>query len=304
MKKKNFLVSVIMNCHNGEKYLKDSVTSLQKQKYKNWELIFWDNCSKDGSKKIIKSFKDKRIRYFLAKKFTNLHKARNLALKKAKGKYVSFLDCDDLLLEDKLLLQVDMINKKGFKFVYSNCYLFNKKTILKKKKISNKTLPEGNITNKLIDNYQVALTTILMERNILKKNFFKEKLNIIGDRDLVMRISLNEKLGCIQLPLAIYRIHDDNYSAKNRLMEIQELEKWIQGFSKKYLKKYNLDKSAIMSFKNKIKILASIYSKKGITQKIFISKNLLINFNTFNLMNFIKGFFPKFITSKIFFYNY
>ena len=115
----NNLVSIIMNCHNGEKYLPEALESILNQSHINWELIFWDNCSKDGSKKIIKSFKDKRIKYFLAKKFTNLHKARNLALKKAKGKYVSFLDCDDLLLEDKLLLQVDMINKKGFKFVFS-----------------------------------------------------------------------------------------------------------------------------------------------------------------------------------------
>ena len=69
-------------------------------------INFWDNCSDDNSKNIIKSFKDKRIKYFLAKRFTNLHKARNLALKKAKGDYISFLDCDDLLLKDKLFYKL------------------------------------------------------------------------------------------------------------------------------------------------------------------------------------------------------
>ena len=50
------LVSVIMNCHNGEKYLKESIKSLIFQTYKNWELIFWDNNSLDNSKKIVKKF--------------------------------------------------------------------------------------------------------------------------------------------------------------------------------------------------------------------------------------------------------
>ena len=52
------LVSIIMNCHNGEKYLKKSVSSIINQSYRNWELIFWDNKSSDNSAKILKNFKD------------------------------------------------------------------------------------------------------------------------------------------------------------------------------------------------------------------------------------------------------
>ena len=55
------LVSVIMNCHNGEKYLKDSIKSLMSQTYKNWELIFWDNNSLDNSKKIVKNLRIKEL---------------------------------------------------------------------------------------------------------------------------------------------------------------------------------------------------------------------------------------------------
>ena len=73
MLKKNPLVSVIMNCHNGEKYLNESIKSLMSQTYKNRELIFWDNKSFDNSKKIIKKFKDKRIKYFKSEKFYNLY---------------------------------------------------------------------------------------------------------------------------------------------------------------------------------------------------------------------------------------
>ena len=67
MKSGKNLVSIIINCYNGEKYLKEAILSIKAQTYKNWELIFWDNRSHDNSRKIVKSFNDIRIKYFLAK---------------------------------------------------------------------------------------------------------------------------------------------------------------------------------------------------------------------------------------------
>ena len=69
MRNKKFpLVSVIVNCYNGQKYLKDCLRSIVNQTYKNWELIFWDNFSTDQSKKVLNEFNDKRIKYFKSKK--------------------------------------------------------------------------------------------------------------------------------------------------------------------------------------------------------------------------------------------
>ena len=87
MNKKKPLVSIIMNCHNGEQYLRESILSVINQKYKNWELFF-DNNSKDQSVKIAKSFFNKKL-VFKSRKFLNFMKKNN-ALKYAKGKYVSF----------------------------------------------------------------------------------------------------------------------------------------------------------------------------------------------------------------------
>ena len=119
---KNFssqpLVSVIMNCYNGEKYLKKSIKSILKQSYKNWELIFFDNCSTDKSKYIFKSFKDKRIKYFKSKKKINLGLARKLALSKAKGYYIAFLDVDDLWEKNKLEFQLNLFNDPKVGLVY------------------------------------------------------------------------------------------------------------------------------------------------------------------------------------------
>ena len=67
------LVSIIVNCYNGEKYLDDSLKSIINQSYKNWEVIFWDNLSTDNSKSIFNKYKDKRFKYFLSDKHSILY---------------------------------------------------------------------------------------------------------------------------------------------------------------------------------------------------------------------------------------
>ena len=121
-------ISIIMNCYNGEKYLKTSIQSLVSQSYKNWELIFWDNKSTDKSKTIFFEFNDNRFKYFKSKKFLKLYEARNYAIEKARGKYICFLDVDDWWTRDKLLKQIIMIrNNKSINFIYSNFYIYNQK---------------------------------------------------------------------------------------------------------------------------------------------------------------------------------
>jgi glycosyltransferase involved in cell wall biosynthesis len=112
-----------MNCHNGQEFVQESVKSLISQTYKNWELIFYDNFSRDLSIKIIRSFKDKRIKFFKSNKFLKLYDARNNAIKFAKGKYIAFLDTDDYWKKDKLTKQVNFVLKKKIKMCYSNYYI-------------------------------------------------------------------------------------------------------------------------------------------------------------------------------------
>ena len=100
--KKYPLVSIIMNCYNGRIFLKDSIDSIISQTYENWELIFWDNQSTDDSSILLKSFQDKRIKYNFAKKHTSLYEARSLALRKARGELIAFLDVDDWWKKEKL----------------------------------------------------------------------------------------------------------------------------------------------------------------------------------------------------------
>ena len=94
------LVSIIVNCYNGEKFLTHALNSVLNQTYKNWELIFWDNKSIDKSKEILKSYKEKRFKYFLASAHTKLYEARNLAIKESKGEFIALLDVDDWWTDD------------------------------------------------------------------------------------------------------------------------------------------------------------------------------------------------------------
>ena len=133
MSKELPLVSIVMNCHNGQKYLEDSIKSVTAQTYQNWELIFWDNASTDNSKQVINNFSDARIKYFKSENFKKLYESRNLAIKKTKGKLISFLDTDDMWEKDKIEKQIEFFEKnKDFEIVYSNYYNldeFKKKSI-------------------------------------------------------------------------------------------------------------------------------------------------------------------------------
>ena len=95
-----------MNCYNGQRYLGEAIKSVINQTYKNWELIFYDNCSTDNSKEIFKSFNDKRLKYFKSKKKLRLYDARNMAIQKSTGKFITFLDTDDIWLKNKLKIQI------------------------------------------------------------------------------------------------------------------------------------------------------------------------------------------------------
>ena len=114
------LVSIIMPSYNTEKYIYDSVKSVLDQTYTNWELIIVDDCSNDNTNKIPMSFGDDRIRHFKNEKNNGAAVSRNLALREAKGKWIAFLDSDDLWVPDKLEKQIKFMKDNNYYFSYTN----------------------------------------------------------------------------------------------------------------------------------------------------------------------------------------
>jgi glycosyltransferase involved in cell wall biosynthesis len=224
---KNPLVSIIINCYNGEKYLHKAIKSVLNQKYKHWEIIFFDNNSIDRSSFLLKKYKDKRIKYFKTKKTYPLYKARNLAIKKSKGELISFLDIDDWWLKNKLNKQIKFFLKnKAVDVLYSNTYLYNEKKKTKKIFIKNK-LNYGQLTQKLVDKFEMPIVSVVLKKSIFNQIKFDNRYTIIGDFDFFVRLSLIKNIAAIQEPLAYYRIHDSNLTTKKINLNIKELENWV-----------------------------------------------------------------------------
>ena len=104
-----------MNTYNSDKFIKESINSVLNQSYKNLELVIYDNCSNDLTQKIVKSFKDKRIKYILADNHTHLGKARFDAQKYLDGEYLGILDSDDIWYNKKLEIQIPLLKKESTK---------------------------------------------------------------------------------------------------------------------------------------------------------------------------------------------
>ncbi len=112
------LVSIITPVYNCEKLIKETIKSVQEQTYKNWEMILVDDCSTDKSEEIINEFaqKDDRIKYFKLEENSGAAIARNCALEKSNGRFIAYLDADDLWRENKLEVQIKFMldNKCAF----------------------------------------------------------------------------------------------------------------------------------------------------------------------------------------------
>ena len=115
----NDLVSIIMPSFNTATYIADSVNSVLNQTYKNWELIIVDDCSTDNTDEVIKSFDDRRIKYFKNDSNSGAAVSRNRALKEAKGRWIAFLDSDDLWSFDKLEKQISFMETNDYAFSYT-----------------------------------------------------------------------------------------------------------------------------------------------------------------------------------------
>ena len=105
----NPLVSVIMPAYNSRNTLADSIQSVVDQTFSDWELLIIDDCSKESMEDIADSFQDSRIRYVRLLSNRGVAKARNAGIAEARGRYIAFLDSDDLWLPKKLERQLDFM---------------------------------------------------------------------------------------------------------------------------------------------------------------------------------------------------
>lgn len=208
VKRRQPLVSVIINCHNGEAYLREAIDSVYAQTYENWEIVFWDNASTDSSDKIARSY-DFRLRYFKGKQLVPLYTARNLALDECHGSLVTFLDCDDIWLPHKLESQVHRL-LSGARIVYGGYEIIDSH--------GSKTghvVDEGGsgwITGELLRKNPISIGCVMIDAGLMKEYRFDPTYNLLGDFELWIRLSLSHKFDRIKGIVEQSRQHGNNTS--------------------------------------------------------------------------------------------
>lgn len=161
------LVSVVTPAYNCAAYLRQAITSVGNQDYPNWEHIIIDDCSTDITKDIIieAQQRDCRIKPIFLDKNSGVAKARNEGISAAQGKYISFLDSDDLWEKNKLSVQVEFMEEKQIDFSYSNYRIIDEDGIFLKDIISKKDRTDYKC---LLNSNKIGCLTVMISAQIMK----------------------------------------------------------------------------------------------------------------------------------------
>lgn len=161
------LVSIITPMYNAQKYIESTIASVQKQTYSNWEMIIVDDCSTDNSPDIVAKYaaEDNRIKYFRNKGRNGVAAARNEAMRIATGRYIAFLDSDDLWEPDKLQIQIEFMNTKEAHFCCTACNIIDRNGDFSGKI---RYVPDKCDYKKLLKGNSVACLTVVIDRKYIQ----------------------------------------------------------------------------------------------------------------------------------------
>ena len=217
-------VSVIMNCYNGSRHLRSALRSLFAQTLCDYELVFYDNASTDESPAILQEvaapFED-RTRYFRGEQTVPLGAARNRALAHARGRYIAFLDCDDLWLPEKLARQIALFEanpKVGL--VCTDTEIFDGERTVKRLFAESRP-SRGMAFEELMERQWISMSSAMLRRealeNLLEDSggdfperpcaYFDQGLNVCEEADVFYRIAHDWELYYVDAPLTRWRVH-------------------------------------------------------------------------------------------------
>lgn len=274
MKKINVMpfekVSVIIPTWNREKFIYKTINSVLKQTYQNFEILVCDDGSTDNTKKIVKSFNDNRIKWVESVHFGRPAIVRNNGLRKADGKWIAFLDSDDIWLLNKLEIQLSEMNKGKYMISSTNAFIYNTKIGDRHKILLNYEKNEINFYDLINDNFIINSSCIVLKNVIDKVGFLPENKELRALEDYAYWIRIVNLYPClfIKTPLLYYR---DNIrdSIRGEVVEESYFQK------KKVINNFNL-----WCVKNNINL--------NITKKLFIFIFIRYLFIRYKLKKYIQ----------------
>jgi len=209
------LITIITPVYNGAPYIQETIDSVFAQTYLNWEWHIIDDGSEDNTRELVLANQDQRI-HLDAEPHSGLPSVvRNVGLRKAQGKYIAFLDADDLWEIDKLTIQVNTMEKdRSLLFTSSHFSCFPSSTTLKRFHFRNRRLSFRD----LLTHYLIANSTVLMRSSVLDMIGYLDedpRLKAVEDFDYWLRILDWQDNSCMVLKKVLmrYRLHEANISA-------------------------------------------------------------------------------------------
>ena len=173
IKEKAELCSIIMPAYNSEKYIAQAIESVLNQNYTNWELIIINDCSTDNTEQIIKSYQqkdaaNKRIKLINLTQNRGVANARNIGIQNAKGRYIAFLDADDIWQKEKLYKQIQVIESTNADITYT-AYMIIDDT---GKKIKERKIKETLQLKDLLKENSIIFSSVVCKKaSIVNKHF-------------------------------------------------------------------------------------------------------------------------------------
>lgn len=229
------LLSIIIPVYNAEKYIGTTLNSIYEQTYKNFEIILVDDCSSDNSAGIIKEEMNRHseIVYHLQEKNMGAAVARNTALSIAKGRYVAFLDSDDIWKPEKTEKQLRLLEEKNGAFSFTAIEMIddNGEIVKKKRKVKEKVNYKF-----LLHNTMIPTSSVIIDRN--KTGDFTMPLRRSGQdyatwlqllRDGTIAYGINEAL--VQYRVGHKSLSSNKFKSIKQVWEIQTRDEHINKFS-------------------------------------------------------------------------
>lgn len=217
----NEAVSIITPTFNSAKYIAETIQSVQKQTYTNWEMIIVDDCSKDMTVEIIQNFMedDHRIHLIQLNKNSGPAKARNQGIEKAQGHYMTFLDADDIWFDDFIENSIRTIQQTGIHFVFSSYRRSNENLEFV---YSDFIVPKKVTYTDILKTNSISCLTAFVDIRTLGKKTMPE---IFKRQDMGLWLKYLKEIPFaygIQEPKAIYRIRENSLSRnKSALLKYQ-----------------------------------------------------------------------------------
>lgn len=241
----NPLVSVIIPTYDRTHFLKLTIDSILNQTFQDFEIIVVDDGTPNENNLVICSKYD-NVKYIKIKNSGGPAKPRNVGIKESQGKYLAFVDDDDVWLPTKLEKQVKILEQNpDFGLVHSCCEVINEDGISQNIIVGrpgNPDVKHGDVKMRMMGNWTVMMPTPLIRKSVIDVfGGFNENIpGTFADVEYWTRASFYTKFYYLDLPLVHYRIHANNMSS-DKLTDIQ-LPNCLKVLLKMFLNEYIIDK--------------------------------------------------------------